>query len=226
MANVIINGIQAEIDNGLSNIVGYNFFKTVFSNHQTIQKKRAEEFLKFIKENEQKFTVELINNECFVSGLALTLREIIKQYSEIKRVRIYSIFLGFVESEDKENFELEKMYHTLNLMSLEDLESLKNFKEIEITDNIEEGKDYKEYDISKISNLISLGLVSPYYIFRESEKTLRGSVHERSGMYEFEGDRLVETLNTYLADNLSNFQEISYVITDFGYKFEEFVFID
>jgi hypothetical protein len=37
--NLIIDGIKTEIDNGLSNIIGYNFFKTVFSNYQLNQKK-------------------------------------------------------------------------------------------------------------------------------------------------------------------------------------------
>jgi len=225
MSNIIIEGVKAEIDNGLNNIIGYNLFKTVFSKHQIIQKKRAEEFLEFMKTNEQYFVMELIHNECFVSGLALTLKQVIEQYSEIKRQYIYNIFLGFTKNENKEDFELEKIYFTLNLMSLRDLETFKIFKEIEITDNIEEGKHYKEYDISEISNLISLGLVSSRYVFRESEKNLRGSIDERSGLHEFEGNRLVEKINTYLADNLSNFQEISYIITDFGYKFEEFVFL-
>jgi len=126
MSNIIFEGLKVEIDNGLPNIIpGYNFFKTVFSNHQIIQKNRAKEFLEFIKTNEQYFVVELIHNECFISGLALTLKQVIEQYSEIKRQHIYNIFLGFTKAEDKEKFELEKLYFTLNLISLEDLETLK-----------------------------------------------------------------------------------------------------
>lgn len=129
MSNLIIEGVKSEIENGLSNIIGYNFLQTVFSNHQAIQKKRAEEFLEFMKKHEQKFTVELINNECFVSGLSLTLKEVIKQYSDLKRAKIYSIFLGFTDSKDKEDFELEKMCNILNLLSFDDLEVLKKIEE-------------------------------------------------------------------------------------------------
>lgn len=129
MANIIIEGLKAEIDNGLSSIIGYNFLKTVFSSHQAIQKKRAEEFLEFIKINEQHFVVELIHNECFISGLALTLKQVIEQYSEIKRQHIYNIFLGFTKEKDKETFELEKMYFALNLLSLEDLSLLSKIEQ-------------------------------------------------------------------------------------------------
>lgn len=127
--NLIIEGLKAEIDNGLSNTIGYNFFKTVFANNQQIKKDRAKEFLEFMTENQQYFVSELINNECFVSGLSLTLQTVIEQYSEFKRLKIYNIFLGFATSKDKENFELEKMYHTLNLLSLEDLKELQKYDE-------------------------------------------------------------------------------------------------
>ena len=38
MGNLITEGVKSEIDNGLSNVVGYNFLKTVFANHKFIQK--------------------------------------------------------------------------------------------------------------------------------------------------------------------------------------------
>jgi|LakMenEpi03Aug12_release.lakeMendotaPanAssembly.Ray.scaffolds.fasta_scaffold247111_2 hypothetical protein len=220
MANVIINGIQAEIDNGLSNIVGYNFLKTVFSNHQTIQKKRAEEFLEFIKENEQKFTVELINNECFVSGLALTLREIIQQYSEIKRVKIYSIFLGFVESEDKENFELEKMYHTLNLMSLEDLHILNNYSGLGVfrltqDEVVQETKDGIKVLFSRenMKNLASIGIVKEDIEFRDEKEARVGNLN--SSTFSVLEDSLFKKGVIYV--------EI-YEYTNFGKKFKKFAF--
>jgi hypothetical protein len=152
-SNLIIEGLKSEIDNGLSNIIGYNFLKNVFSNHQLIQKKRAEEFLSFVEENQQYFISTLINNECFVSGLALTLKTSIEQYSKIKRLKIYNIFLGFTKEEDKESFELEKMYFTLNLMSLGDLEIFQNFEEINEV-FVPYGRENDKY-----SSLLAIGLI-------------------------------------------------------------------
>lgn len=220
MSNLIIRGIEAEIDNGLSNIIGYNFLKSVFSNHQIIQKKRAEEFLKFIKENEQKFTVELINNECFVSGLALTLREIIQQYAEIKRVKIYSIFLSFAESEDKESFELEKMYHTLNLMSLEDLGTLNNYyglavfrlKQNEIVQETED--DVKVlFNRENIKNLATMGILKEDIEFRDEKEARVGNLN--SSTFSVLEDSLFKKGVIYV--------EI-YEFTNFGRKFKKFSF--
>jgi hypothetical protein len=127
--NIIIAGVKALIDNGLSNIPGYNFLKIVFTHNQDIQRKRAEEFLNFLKENEQ--------------------------YSEIKRQHICNIFLGFTKIEDKESFELEKMYHVLNLLSIEDLKILQTISN-EISTNLQT----EERLMSSVYSLNSVGLFS------------------------------------------------------------------
>jgi len=220
MSNLIIEGVKSEIDNGLSNIFGYNFLKTVFSNHQTIQKKRAEEFLEFMKKNEQKFTVDLIKNECFVSGLALTLREVIKEYSNIKRAKIYSIFLGFTDLEDKESFELEKMYNTLNLISVDDLEVLQAFS----SKKFKEGDSHfsQKNSVERYSGLISLGIIKSTVEFKEKKGLdfkLSTKLKKEPILVEY-----TKELNNHFDKVNFTEQIIHYDFTKFGRKFSKYAF--
>jgi hypothetical protein len=87
------------------------FANVIFSN-------RKNEFIKFLDDNYDLFQdKEILKNEHFISGLLILYQEIIKQRFEWKRQRMYGIFLGFANEKDKENFELERIYNTLNLMS-------------------------------------------------------------------------------------------------------------
>ena len=94
-------------------------------NYDVVVEKIHNKFIKDFKDNISFFKEELFQNEHFVSCLVLTYNEMIKQRHEWKRDRIFGIFWGFVSENDKEKFELEKMYHVLNLMSLEDFNNLK-----------------------------------------------------------------------------------------------------
>ena len=156
--NLIIKGVQDQIDNYLELVPSYVFFRSVSKSIQDTKKKRAEELIEIMKENEQHFIIELINNECFISGLALIFRQVIEQYSEYKRSRIYSIFLEFTDSEDKESFELEKMYNTLNLLSINDLEVLKTCNDSEFIETFVPAKSLNKRKLESLVSLSSAGL--------------------------------------------------------------------
>jgi hypothetical protein len=137
-----------------TNSVGANLFMNSISmfitNYPKNLENRKKEFIEILEANKEKLTEEIFKSECFVSRLALTFDKVLREYSDIKRQHIYNIFLGFCTSEDIEKFELEKMYHTLDLMSIEDLEHLTYFKH----------DKFLKGDISdSISSLTSLGIV-------------------------------------------------------------------
>lgn len=218
----IIQGLRNESDNWLSNTPGYTLVKTLLTSEAEVRRKRVEELVAIIEENKQKFTVNLINNECFISGLTLTLQEIVQQYSDLKRTKIYSIFLGFTDSEDKENFELEKMYNTLNLASLNDLEILQTFS----------SRKFKEKDshfsqknsVERYSGLIALGLIKSTTEFKERKGLdfkLNMKLRKDPVLAEY-----TKELNKHLNKIKFTEQTIHYEFTSFGRRFSEYVFQD
>ena len=123
------------------------------------KKARLLEFLEFIRLNEQIFTIKLIKNECFISGLSLTLNNIVEQFSKQKRFKIYKIFKEFTIEENKEELELEKMYFMLNLLSLNDLKILENINELEKIITSPEMQTEKPEIVNSITSLQSLGIL-------------------------------------------------------------------
>ena len=73
-------------------------------------------------------------------------------------------FLGFTEDKDKEVFELEKMYHVLNMLDVDDLLVL---RDIDI-DRDDFHQIYKEKPDKNenIHNLINVGILIPDYSSR------------------------------------------------------------
>jgi hypothetical protein len=67
--------------------------------------------------------------------------------------------LGFTKELDKESFELEKIYHTLNLMSLEDLETFKK-----VVERLKENGQGNFTNASEIYLLSTQGIPNPDYI--------------------------------------------------------------
>lgn len=161
--------IISETSGLISEIIGISFIQKLVkilyeeSNFYNYKEERFLEFIEYIKTNEQVFTIELIKNECFISGLSLTVNNVIEQYSKQKRFKIYRIFKEFVIEQNKEEFELEKMYFMLNLLSLNDLEFLDKIDEYErehekITTSPEMQIEKPEV-INSITSLQSLGIL-------------------------------------------------------------------
>jgi hypothetical protein len=140
MAKIISNIINSDaykvlIKPGL-NICTGGYYDMVDQLINSVFKNRKMEFIKFLEDNSKLFQdEEIIGNNNFISGLAILYNEIIKQRFEWKRLRMYGIFLGFTSEKDKEFFELERMFYTLNLMSEE---SYKLCLEISKSENIDD----------------------------------------------------------------------------------------
>jgi hypothetical protein len=128
-------------------------------------KSRLIEVLKFIGENKTIIENDILkNNPHTISGLIILYENIVKQRFEWKRERIFGIFLGFLNQNDKENFELEKMYNILNLMSLTDLQTLHLF-ETNGRINFHRGDvqgPLDEKNINELLSLLALGIIKPF----------------------------------------------------------------
>jgi hypothetical protein len=83
----------------------------------------------------------------------------LEEYNEYKRQRIYGIYLGFVTDEDSESFVIERMLHTMNLLSLDDLGDLIEFSAF----TIDPGSASYEQEagiLAKYANLINTGVIT------------------------------------------------------------------
>lgn len=156
MNNIITKFLSGAVggafDSAISSFPGVNIvWGALKGGVSNIRVKRAEEFIIFIQ---NEFNLDCFNDDYFVDGLAITFESFLKQRSDYKRKIIKNIFLGFSFNEDKEDFELERMYDIVNRISKKQIDlftDLKNKNEIiiswkefnEIKDYIENYDDYK-----------------------------------------------------------------------------------
>jgi len=91
-------------------ILARGFFGSIFD----IQQDKINEFVDYIKNNPSIFIKEIVSTEEFQEGFLITFEEYLKQRTENKRKIIQEIFSEFTQSENKINFELERMYDVLN----------------------------------------------------------------------------------------------------------------
>ncbi len=86
---------------------------------------RAKQFIQFAAENSHKFNQEVLGDEQIQDGFIFSLQQYITERNELKREAILAILLGFVNSSDRKNFELEKLNNVMKLVSVEDIEIVK-----------------------------------------------------------------------------------------------------
>ena len=91
---------------------------------------KLNEFIKFIQDNPEAFTEEIVQTEAFKDGFLIVFESYIKERNKEKRNYIKNIFLWFtqIKDEDKNEFELEKILHILKICTLEEIEFLKFLK--------------------------------------------------------------------------------------------------
>lgn len=162
----IIEGIVAAIP-GLA--VAWELRKTLLGSSVELKTERLLEWVEMIKDNPKIFTEQLMKQEEFIDGFVYSLKEYLIQRNEEKRKYFRNIFLGFAQTEDKQNFPLEKFIHTLEQLTEVDIKVLKDaekqeskYHSNEFYEIYTEPDELKKY-IDNIYYLISLGLLLHTY---------------------------------------------------------------
>lgn len=127
--NFIKGGIYGVVDEAISMIPGPNlvwaFVKSGKASLESNSYVRTNELLAFFQENSEVFFKEsLLNDENFITGLGLTYESYLRQRSNLKRRIIQEVFKGFTQIDNKEDFEIERMYRTIELISLDSIKYL------------------------------------------------------------------------------------------------------
>lgn len=82
-----------------------------------------------LEKNSNLFTKDLLESEDFQISFLTTIENILKQRHKEKEDLIAEVFLGYTVSENKKNFNLERLQNTISLISLESIEFLKFYIE-------------------------------------------------------------------------------------------------
>ena len=154
-----------------SNIPGLNIAwglsKALFSAGLKLRQQKALEWVEMVRDNPKIFTRGLLEQEEFQDGFVYALERYIREKNENKREIMKNIFLGFTKSNKKEDFEIERMYHVLNILNDADLRLLKNVnvnkKEFH---QIFPDLTYQEDENENTYNLISAGILASDYSSR------------------------------------------------------------
>lgn len=173
----------------------------------SIREKRAEEFILFLQKN---INVSYFKNEQFIDGLGLTFEQYLKQRNEEKRKIIQNIFLGYIFSDDKINFELERMYNLLNQLSIHHFYILKKIQENKSVTITNSEWNAVESDYDEIKYLQSLGLLSV-----EQEHEIENDIQTEANNDEYGG-------YTSSTDSFLDIKE-TYGLSVFGEDFIKFI---
>lgn len=195
IAKFINGAIGGAFDSAMSSFPGVAIvWGAIKGGVGNIREKRAEKFIYFLQTN---IDITYFKDEQFVDGLGITFEQYLKQRNEDKRVMIQRIFLGYITSDDKINFELERLYNLLNLLSNYHFYILKNIqnKKFIVVKNSEWNEIESNYD--EIKYLQSLGLLcveQKHSIENDIQTEERNDEH---GGYSTTADSFLDIEETY-----------------------------
>ncbi len=150
--------------------LAWNLSKALLESGMKLRQQRALEWVEMVRDNPTYFTEAVLSDECFQDGFVYMLENYIIERSEHKRKITRNIFLDFAESDNLENFLLEKFSHTLSQLEYKDIEVLKFVNEkwgIAGHDRPSPLKlrgpyqiyDNRDTNVENIHNLINLGIL-------------------------------------------------------------------
>lgn len=141
--------------------VAWGLSKALYGAGLKLRQQRALEWVEMVRDNPSFFTELILRNEDFQDGFVYALERYIREKNEEKRKYMKSIFLGFVGSDTQNNFELERMYHVLSILSHDDLVVLRDV-------DVNKPDFYQIYEQTKeknenIYNLVNAGILMSDY---------------------------------------------------------------
>lgn len=154
------NLMKRTLDAGLSSVPGLSvawaLCKALYGNALELRQQKALEWVEMVRDNPGVFREQLLKSTDFQDGFIVALENYLKIRTVLKRGMARKIFIGFAQSKDKENFELERYNTTLNQISAASLEFLayiKEYVEPRQRERIIETLDSIDFDSSPIEKI-------------------------------------------------------------------------
>ncbi len=148
----------------------YVVCKSIFGGIVKVKEKRSNEFFKHIATNVDKFTGKTLQNEQVQEAFIFSFQQYLNERNDKKREAILGILLGFIDSQDKENFELEKISNILSIVSVEDIEIVKIWIDGTVEKWLQKG-----------------GVYSPEQLIHELKRGLNVKQYGQFILYEMKG---------------------------------------
>lgn len=134
-----------------------------FGYYLSYQQERLNDFADWIKNHPNEFSEQLIQLPAFQQGFFPSLEAYLQVRTKQKIRLVQQIFLGFIRSNNKEEFELERFYEIIKLISSQQIVSLHNFHKNKNIKLLEEGEDRSENfyheSYEALRSLEALGIV-------------------------------------------------------------------
>lgn len=121
-ALVAADGI-ASIVPGLN--IAWGLSKALYGAGLKLRQQRALEWVEMVRDNPNTFCEEILRSENFQDAFVYSFEKYISERNEMKRQIIKKIFLGYAQSHDLEQFELERMTNILSMISLNGIKLLR-----------------------------------------------------------------------------------------------------
>lgn len=99
----------------------------LFGYYLFYQQEKINRFATWIRDNHVVFTADIVEQPTFQHGFFSTLDAYLRTRSEKKARLVQQVFLGFAREEQKEQFELERFYSIIQIISYEGLKYLHFF---------------------------------------------------------------------------------------------------
>lgn len=215
---IINNSALVLVDQIVSSLPGLNIAwglsKALHGAGIELRKQRALEWVEMVRDNPNIFFKDLLESEDFQDAFVYSFEKYISERNSKKRELVKKIFLGYSNSEVRENFEIERMLNTLSVISFDGIKLLEILK-----------KASNSFSIG--SKQLSESLLK--YLIKDSNdnpgkyKTLPGS-NVRENWAEAETDLIsIGILRTYNIPKYGGTQYHDYDFTTYGKNFIKYI---
>ena len=135
--------------------IAWGLSKAMYGAGMKLRQNRALEWVEMMRDNPQIFIKDLLEQTSFQDGFVYALEKYLIERNENKRKHFRNIFLGFSQTNDKNEFHIEKLIHTLSQIDDKDINLLREIDPLRIDDNYQ----LKEINADSLWSLIHAGLV-------------------------------------------------------------------
>ena len=138
--------------------IAWGLCKALFGAGIQLRQEKALEWVEMVRAHPEIFTKELLEQPDFQDGFVFALEKYLSERNAAKRIYFRSIFLGYAQISNRNNFPLEKLIHTLSQLSEMDISVLRDI------DVSRQDKNYQIYgdtdkNLTNIYNLITVGIL-------------------------------------------------------------------
>lgn len=127
-AQILKDGALAVADEIVSHVpflgLAWDLSKALHGAGLKLRQQRALEWVEMVRDNPEVFVENLLVSEDFQDGFTFALEKYIAERNAGKREIIRNIFLGFATTEQRTQFELERMLSTASVISVNAIELL------------------------------------------------------------------------------------------------------